>query len=46
MQLKNTKKPNFSLAIDTDEINKQFNYGGEHGSLHDEEVLLKLENDI
>jgi hypothetical protein len=40
------KKPNFNLAIDTEEINKQFNYGGEHGSLLEEEAMAKLENDI
>lgn len=40
------KKPNFNLAIDTEEINKQFNYGGEHGSMMEEEALAKLENDI
>lgn len=45
-QAKTNKKPGFNLAIDTEEINKQFNYGGEHGSMMEEEALAKLENDI
>ena len=36
---KKGKRPNFELAIDTEEINKQFNYGGEHGSLCEEEAI-------
>lgn len=49
LQLPNSRKkvvPKFGLLIDTEEINKQFNYGGENGSLQEEEALAKLENDI
>ena len=44
--MSNRRAPKKNLAIDIENINKQFNFGGEKGELKPEELENKLESDI